>query len=146
MYCAVSVAGADYPCSLSTFSAPGNGRAVIAPISAALHLVENPELPGKISLGCGLNDGSAAAGAGGIDAHGSPATGAGSVTTAKLAQPKGWWRWLHRVRKLLEVITGRRPRRASAPAVGRDGSASGSIFVVSRGECTFEEKVWSARC
>ncbi len=151
VYCAVSVAGADYPCSLSTFSAPGNGRAVIAPISAPLHFVESPELPGGISLGCGHNDGSAAAGVGGIGAHGGPATGAASATTAELAQPKGWRRWLHRVRKLSAVITGRPPHSPSAPDIGRAAapgrhSASGSIFVVSRGKCTFEEKVGNTQC
>jgi len=153
VYCAVSVAGADYPCSLSTFSAPGNGRAVIAPISAPLHLVESPGLPGKISPGCGQNDASAAAAtAGGIGAHDDPSTGATSATAAEPAQSTGWRRWLRRVRKLSEAITARHPRSASDPifgraaAAGRHGTSSGSIFVVSRGECTFEEKVGSARC
>lgn len=149
VYCTVSVAGADYPCSLSTFSAPGNGRAVIAPISAPLYLVASPELPGELSRGCGLDDAAAATGKGATGVHGdsSSAAAAASATTTEPTQPKGWRRWLRKVRKLSGTIIARFPSSLSAPAIGRPaptgrhGTASGSIIVVSRGECTFEEKV-----
>lgn len=125
VYCAVSVANINYPCSLATFSPPGDGMAVVPPIFAPLRLVESPGPSGGISLGCHLEeDAGDSSGAGG---------GAGSERAGK----GGWRRWMRRLRA--------RP----AGAIGREssgaGSYAGSVLLVSRGECTFEQKVRVAR-
>ena len=141
VYCAVSVTGINYPCSLATFSPPGNGMVIIPPVSAPLRLVEDVGSSDGISLGCHLGtepadasaDCTTAANAGGGDGDG------GAVSES--AGADGWRRWLQRV-------TSQRTEAHDADSAGAAGSArtgryAGSILIVSRGECTFEQKVSS---
>ncbi|CAM9366589.1 unnamed protein product [Ectocarpus sp. 13 AM-2016] len=123
-----------YSCSLSTFSAPGNGMVVIPPVSAPLVLVKpNDGVSRGISLGCHLDapvgaDPTASGGAGierGVD------DGAGTPPRSFWDRLRGWFQQ-HRGSASSNGV------RTTSDSGG--GSYSGTIMVVLRGECTFEHK------
>ncbi|CAM9934739.1 unnamed protein product, partial [Ectocarpus fasciculatus] len=127
-----------YSCSLSTFSAPGNGMAIIPPVSAPLVVVEpNDGVSGGISLGCHLD---ASVGA-------EPAASGGAGTEPGVddgggASPRNFrdrfWGWLQRPRGSAPSTPASNGAKASSDSGG--GKYSGTIMVVLRGECTFEHK------
>lgn len=173
VYCTVSVVDTDYPCSLSTFSAPGNGRAVTPPVYAPLHAVESRGLSGgEISFGCNLDHDPAAVPPGlgvgdfedalfSADAAASPtvtesdadvvgsddaasdalAAAAADADVSDLGYFAAGVLWL---RHRLQQRRRRRPK-ATNPVVSQYGGSvagyAGGILLVSRGECTFEQKV-----
>ncbi|CAM9739383.1 unnamed protein product [Scytosiphon promiscuus] len=144
VYCEVSVANSSrsssndagsshsqsdrYPCSLATFSAPGNGRAVIPPVSAPLLPVEThtpaDDGRGGVSFGCVLDGTSAPPGA---------------DETAPAATSR-WRRWQRNIRRRPSDATRAAADPAAAAAVAAGYLYRGSILVVSRGKCTFEHK------
>lgn len=128
-----------YSCSLSTFSAPGNGMAVIPPVSAPLVIVKPDDGVSRgISLGCHLDasvgaDPAASGGAGtepGVD------DGAGASPRSFRDRLRGWLQQ-HRG-PAPSTLASNRARTSSDSGGGR---YSGTIMVVLRGECTFEHKV-----
>ncbi|CAM9915285.1 unnamed protein product, partial [Ectocarpus sp. 12 AP-2014] len=123
-----------YSCSLSTFSAPGNGMAVIPPVSAPLVLVKpNDGVSRGISLGCHLDAS--------VGADPAASGGAGTergVDDGASASPRSFW---GRLRGWFQQHRGSASSNgARTTSDGGGGSYSGTIMVVLRGECTFERK------
>lgn len=156
----------DFPCSVATFSPPGNGRAVIPSVSAPLYLLEShgdpygcdvdvakaqdsvapeddassaaPAVPATASLGDGVADDDC----GGVPAA-VPAALHSSADVA--ASPSSW--------QAVNPSPGRdtpddargggvAPQPRSRGSSERHGMPyAGNILVVSRGQCTFEQKV-----
>lgn len=124
--------------------------AVIPPISAPLRLDDNPGTSGGISLGCHLGDdadasaGAAAAAAadetdvGDIDGV---AAGVDAGADPEPAGTEGWRRWVHRAEPPQMEAAG--PDSGGAAGSASRERFAGSILIVARGECTFEQKVKS---